>query len=140
MKKILIYTSVAFLMFSCTKDAELHYLKEKYASIYAVEITVSSTGWNNLKFSAEIFNDGYEEIIDHGFILGSIPIYSGIAITEKEYLLKYGTKISLGKLDENPGQFTYDAIVVSGHKYWVMAYIRTNRYLIYSNVATLTLY
>ena len=102
-------------MFSCIKDAE-HSLLRNYATINIESITYLTA--SSVKFSASISNYGSEVIIDHGFILEG----------------KTDTRISLGKLDQS-GQFTCEVNdIVIGRKYLVKAYIKTNKYVIYSKV------
>ena len=143
MKQVLIYILVVFSVFSCTKDAVHH--MEQYAVLDTKMIVTS----NNTKFSANLSNYGNEEIIDHGFIWWGSRITGYWYYTEEEldfwihdatdkelrmFLLNRGTEISLGKL-EKPGVFTceQDARTVLGWNF-VMAYIKTNRYLLYSKV------
>ena len=133
-------------MFSCIKDAEHQFFIKNYAAIN-IEATTSVIG-SIIRFSANVSNYGSEEIIDHGFIWGTRTtdyrnftdedldkwIANGSDVTFRNFLLEKGTTISLGKLDKI-GQFTYDEnTVVIGRKHFVMAYIKTNKYMIYSNV------
>ena len=145
MKQFFLSLSSIFIMFSC-KDADLHYLKEKYA-FFDVETIVSPTG-TKMIFSAEISNDGNEEIIDHGFFWGTSTnknstdfvfnnwINSATDEAQRLFLLEKGTTISLGKL-EKTNQFTYETDVVLGRKYLVMAYIKTNKYVTYSKLTVI---
>ena len=145
MKKILIFMWGAVVMFSCIKDAEHHLFKEKYAAI-DIEATTNVVG-SIIRFSANVSNYGSEDIIDHGFIWGTRTtdywnftdedldkwIANGTDAVFRNFLLEKGTTISLGKLDKI-GKFTYDENTVIGRKHFVVAYIKTDKYLIYSNV------
>ena len=146
MKQVLICMLLVFAVFSCTKDAE-HHLLVNFA-VLDDETTISTLDKSNVKLSANLSNYGNDEIIDHGFIWGTRITDYSIFTEEKfdiwvnsltdeglrKFLLEKGTKISLGKL-ENPGEFSCDLSTVLGRKYFVVSYITTNKYLLFSKVS-----
>jgi hypothetical protein len=126
MKTKLLYIGLLFLTFySCKKDAVPE--SADYPFVILKDITEIST--DGAVFIADITSLGNQEITDYGFVWDD----SVSKPTINNYQKSLGIKPNVGEI-----QYKLKFGLGKGISYKVRAYIKTNKYIVYSNILAFT--